>query len=77
MDLLLSLVSDIQPGRLMESLLLLGLFWTKVKPHLTKIEDELNGIKNSMVEGFSAGEKRFESIEARLSQIENKSQGGA
>ncbi len=79
MDLFLSVFTDMQPGRLTESLIFLAVLWWKFKPHLTKVENEITGVRSElmtmndrMAKGFEEGEKRFELIEYRLSKVENK-----
>lgn len=75
MDLILSVFTDIQPGRLTESLIFLCVLWWKVKPHLKRIEDEMGGMKIQLVninESMKVGEKRFENIEGRLVVLETK-----
>ncbi len=78
MELLFSFARDIQPGRLIESLIFLFVLWGRVKPHFKKIEDRMAGMENavnnltlSMANGFAAGETRFSNIEKRLDVIEN------
>jgi hypothetical protein len=58
------------PARLTESVMLLGIIWWKLKPHLKKIEDELAKLNDNMKNGFAAGEIRFEKIEMRVEILE-------
>jgi hypothetical protein len=83
MDLLVSTLSDIQPGRLVENLILLGAFWFKVRPHLSKIELRMDGMvselatmNGNMKSGFDKGEARFEQIEGRIEKLETKTTKG-
>lgn len=72
MEFLLPFVTDIDPGRLSESLIFLGVLWWKFKPHLTKMESEITLLRKSVSEGFAAGEQRFERLENRVANLENK-----
>ena len=68
--ILMALVSDFQPGRLVESLIFLVVLWKKVLPHLTKIEKRLEGLEDAVKQGFNSGELRFITIEDRISKLE-------
>jgi hypothetical protein len=61
---------DLSPGRMFESVLLLTIIWSKLKPHLKKIEDRLGGVENAVQTGFASGKTRFEMIENRLKVLE-------
>lgn len=78
MDLLM-IFSDIQPGRLVESLIFLSAMWWKVKPHLNKIEARMSGMETAlntmnanMSKGFAEGDKRFDRLETRVETLELK-----
>lgn len=70
------------PSRFFESLLLLLICWFRLKPwmekqlvalianHLTKVEDALDKLRQSVESGFAAGEARFRKIEDRVTKIE-------
>lgn len=71
------IVSDIQPGRLVESLIFLCVLLWRIKPHLTRVEQRMKGIEGcmnrlecSMTKGFNAGEQRFDDLEDRLTEVE-------
>lgn len=71
--------SDIQPGRLVESLIFLSAMWWKVKPHLNKIEARMSGMETAlntmnanMSKGFAEGDKRFDRLETRVETLELK-----
>lgn len=77
MDLVFLILNDIQPGRLSESLIFLAVLWWKVRPHLKKIEERmegmergLKGIESRMSEGFRMGEERFQNLESRVYKLE-------
>lgn len=81
MDLgfLLSFLTDVQPGRLTESLIFLGVLWWKFNPHLKKMEDRLDGVVSELAtmnaqmrKGFEEGETRFQMIESRLTKLEKE-----
>lgn len=82
MDFLLSftfdILRDIDKGRLAENLIFLIVLWSRVKPHLKKIEDRMAGIENVMTtfkttvdESLQHGDTRFSKIESRLDTLEN------
>lgn len=75
------IIRDIDKGRLAENLIFLIVLWSRVKPHLKKIEERMAGIehgmnsfKNSVDNALVAGDKRFSSIESRLDKIESVKQ---
>lgn len=77
MDLILAVAGDFQAGRLLESLIFLGVLLWRINPHLKRIEGEMHGMRNELVgvkeamsAGFAAGEKRFENHEARIEKLE-------
>lgn len=79
MELILAVLTDFQPGRLVESLIFLGVLLWKTLPHLKKLEaemkgvrEELSGVKKAMSDGFQAGEKRFENHEQRIEKLEHE-----
>ncbi len=79
MDLILAVATDFQPGRLVESLIFLGVLLWKTLPHFKRIElemkglrEELGGVKESMSAGFAAAEKRFENHELRIEKLEHE-----
>jgi hypothetical protein len=77
--LFFSIIKDIQPGRLIESLIFLAFLMWKLRPHLKKVENRMEGIEKTMNAikdtvnmGFSQGNARFTRIETRLDLLENK-----
>lgn len=73
MDLLLSFITDIEPGRLSESLIFLLILWFKVKPHLKLIEDRMQGIEVGVKNlGYKVelADKRFQDLEYRIENLE-------
>lgn len=79
MDLILAVLTDFQPGRLVESLIFLGVLLWKTLPHFKKLEaemkgvrEELGGVKEAMSAGFAAGEKRFANHEQRIEKLEHE-----
>jgi hypothetical protein len=77
MEIILDLLRGFQAGRLVESLIFLGVLWIKVKPHLKRVEDRMAGIEKGMMGinqtvtmGFQSGETRFSAIENRLDKVE-------
>lgn len=77
MEFIADIFEGFQTGRLVESLIFLGVLWIKVKPHLKRVEDRMAGIENSMAGinqtvtmGFQSGETRLSAIENRLDKIE-------
>jgi hypothetical protein len=74
MDILTPLIekfsTEISPARMLESIILLGLIWRKLSPHLTKIENRIAGLEAAVREGFKSGELRFERIETRVTTLE-------
>lgn len=71
--------SDIQPGRLIESLIFLGVLIWKLQPHMKRIEDRLMGLEkglekleSSMTTSFMAGEQRFSGLEHRLELLDDR-----
>lgn len=82
MDFILSfsldILRDMDKGRLAENLIFLIVLWSRVKPHLKKIEDRMAGIENVMTtfkntvdDSLQLGEIRFSKIETRLDFIES------
>ncbi len=61
---------DISIARILESTILLSLIWSKIKPHLTKIEQRMEGLEQAVKVGFNNGSIRFETIEYRLKKLE-------
>ena len=79
MDLIWPIITDIQPGRLIESLIFLAVLLWKVKPHLKLIEDRmmgmedgLKGLEKSMTNSFKTGETRFSSLEHRMELLDDR-----
>lgn len=77
--LIMSLMADIQPGRLIESLIFLTVLIWRIKPHLKKVEDRmlgmetgLNNLEKSMSLSFKAGEKRFSQIESSIENMDGR-----
>ena len=66
---------EISLGRMAESAILLSIIWSKLKPHLKKIEDRMAGLESAVNKGFNLGETRFQHIENRLTNLENQPQG--
>lgn len=79
MDYLIPLVEkfgkDLSPGRMFESVILLTIIWSKLRPHLQKLEDRLGGLEKAVQAGFLTGDGRFERIEDRLEKLESKGEG--
>lgn len=82
MDFILSfsldILRDMDKGRLAENLIFLIVLWSRVKPHLKKIEERMAGMENVMRtfkatvdESLHSGEIRFAKIETRLDFIES------
>ena len=82
MDFILSftmdILKDMDKGRLAENLIFLIVLWSRVKPHLKKIEERMAGMENVMHsfkdtvnESLQSGELRFSKIESRLDFIES------
>jgi hypothetical protein len=73
-DILASIVSvfgkDLSPGRMFESVVLLVIIWSRLRPHLKVIEDRLGGVENAVKVGFEAGNQRFKIIENRIMVLE-------
>lgn len=74
----LDVLRDMDKGRLAENLIFLIVLWSRVKPHLKKIEERMAGIENVMTnfkstvdESLHNGEQRFTKIESRLDRVEN------
>jgi hypothetical protein len=64
-------LSESNPSSLIQSLVIFYIVWAKVRPHLTRIENEIAQININMSAGFSAGETRFQKLESRVEKIEN------
>lgn len=62
-------------ARMGESVILLAIIWSRLKPHLKKIEDRLEGLEKALQVGFSTGETRFIKIEARITALEQIPKG--
>jgi hypothetical protein len=58
-----------------ESVVLLSIIWSKLKPHLTKIEARLLGVETAVKQGFESRDVRFDKIEGRIKTLENNSLG--
>ena len=82
MDFILSftidVLKDMDKGRLAENLIFLIVLWSRVKPHLKKIEERMAGMENVMqsfkdtvTESLHTGELRFSKIETRLDFLES------
>ncbi len=73
-EILISMVDqvpkEISLGRMVESLVLLSIIWSKLKPHLTKIEDRIAGLETALRDGFKSGDHRFSMIEDRVTALE-------
>lgn len=74
--LIKDLGSDISPGRMLESIVLLFIIWSKLKPHLKKIEDRLEGLEKAVNCKFGLSEERILKVETRLDVIEKIKLGG-
>lgn len=79
LTLILPLLKDMQPGRLIESLIFLVVLLARMKPHFKKVEDRMLGLENGLKSirdsvnmGFSQGNARFSKIETRLDILEHK-----
>lgn len=74
----LDILKDMDKGRLAENLIFLIVLWSRVKPHLKKIEERMAGIENVMTtfkstvdESLHNGDLRFSKIESRLDFLES------
>lgn len=72
LPILEKVLSESNPSSLVQSLIIFFIVWWKVKPHLTRIENEIRQINSNMQTGFRAGEERFSKIEDRVSRLELK-----
>lgn len=70
MQMVSNVPHEISLGRMIESVVLLSIIWSKLKPHLKKIEDRLEGLETAVKTGFDNGETRFKLIEWRISALE-------
>lgn len=57
------MVSESNPARVLESIVLLFIIWRKLSPHLTRIEGRIGGLESAVRDGFALGEGRFKKIE--------------
>jgi hypothetical protein len=71
-------LKDIDKGRLAENLIFLIVLWSRVKPHLKKIEERMAGMEQVMGafkvtvdKSLQSGELRFSKIESRLDFMES------
>lgn len=82
MDFILSftfdILKDMDKGRLAENLIFLVVLWSRVKPHLKKIEERMAGMesvmhsfKDTVTESLHHGDLRFSKIETRLDFLES------
>lgn len=65
---------DLSPGRMFESMTLLAIIWSKLRPHLNKIESRLQGVEtavNIVTEEYKTGTERFNKIEGRVKVLED------
>jgi len=62
---------DLSPGRMFESVVLLSIIWSKLRPHLNKIEARLLGVENAVKQGFESRDIRFDKIENRVKVLES------
>lgn len=79
MELIYSLLNDMEPGRLFESLIFLFVLIWRMRPHLKLIEDRMAGIESSLTamdksmnKSFQAGEQRFSNLEHRFELMEDR-----
>ncbi len=77
MDLLVFLFRDIEPGRLLESLIFLFVMLWRMRPyfrkfdgHVQELKAEISGLKAAVQAGFKSGEERFSRIENRVTLLE-------
>ncbi len=63
---------DLSPGRMFESFVLLTIIWSKLKPHLNKIETRLMGLELAIKKDFDLDAARFEQIEGRVKVLEGR-----
>ena len=82
-SIIFDILKDIQPGRLIESLIFLGVLMWKIKPHLKMVESRMAGIESAMKSmkdsvnmGFAQGNDRFAKIETRLDLLDHKLKNG-
>jgi hypothetical protein len=82
-ELVFNILKDIQPGRMIESFLFLGVCMWKLKPVLKRVDDRMvslektlkaavKEVSDNVTMGFSQGNARFTRIETRLDLLENK-----
>jgi len=71
LSILEPMTKDLSPGRMLESLIVFFVVWNRLKPHLKKIEDRLEGVEKAVNSGFNSGSIRFTQIENRLEILEN------
>lgn len=82
MDFILSftidILKDMDKGRLAENLIFLIVLWSRVKPHLKKIEERMAGMESVMRtfkatvdDSLQLGDIRFSKIESRLDFLES------
>ena len=72
LSIALTVVNDVSPGRLIETLIALVVIWSRVKPFLTKYDQRLANLEKAVSDGFKNGETRFQNIENRVSVLEQK-----
>lgn len=73
MDLVMWVLKDMEPGRMVEGFVYLMLLFWKVKPHLTRVEQQMAGVVDELKKinvRLEHGEERFDKIESRLSKLE-------
>ena len=73
MDLVVWVLKDMEPGRMVEGFVYLMLLFWKVKPHLTRVEQQMGGVVDELKKinvRLEHGEERFDKIESRLFKLE-------
>lgn len=65
-------LSSVQPGRLLESLIFLAVLLWRIKPFFNKVEQRLAGVEKAVVEGFKEGSQRFLQIETENKEIRER-----
>lgn len=65
-------LKDFSIGRLVESLIFLGVLLARIKPTFDKLDKRVEKIADIIEKGFSNGEERFTEIEGRLAKLEKE-----
>ena len=76
MEYLLLVFRDFEPGRLLESLIFLGVLLLRLNPHLKKIEARMAGLEDAVKKGFNLGDEKFTNLDTRVSVLEQRGKYG-